>query len=57
MNKMLSCHYNMDTNRVEAQFADNSHIMLLPFLLHLLGFLYILVSMDLFFYYIQYQPT
>ena len=35
----------------------NSHIMLLPFLLHLLGFLYILVSMDLFFYYIQYQKN
>ena len=24
MNKLLSCHYNMDTNRVEAQFADGS---------------------------------
>ena len=21
MNKLLSCHYNMDTNRVEARFA------------------------------------
>ena len=24
MNKLLSCRYNMDTNRVEAQFADGS---------------------------------
>ena len=23
MNKLLSCHYNMDTNRVEARFTDN----------------------------------
>ena len=22
MNKLLSCHYNMDTNRVEARFED-----------------------------------
>ena len=22
MNKLLSCRYNMDTNRVEARFAD-----------------------------------
>ena len=22
MNKLLSCHYSMDTNRVEARFAD-----------------------------------
>ena len=26
MNKLLSCHYNMDTNRVEAQFADGSAV-------------------------------
>ncbi len=26
MNKLLSCHYNMDTNRVEAQFADGSTV-------------------------------
>ena len=24
MTKLLSCHYNMDTNRVEARFADGS---------------------------------
>ena len=24
MNKLLSCCYNMDTNRVEARFADGS---------------------------------
>ena len=24
MMKLLSCRYNMDTNRVEAQFADGS---------------------------------
>ena len=24
MNKLLSCHYNMDTNRVEARFADGT---------------------------------
>ena len=24
MNKLLSCHYNMDTNRVEAHFADGT---------------------------------
>ena len=24
MNKLLSCHYNMDTNRVEAQFNDGT---------------------------------
>ena len=24
MNKLLSCRYNMDTNRVEARFADGS---------------------------------
>ena len=23
MNKLLSCHYNMDTNRVEARFEDS----------------------------------
>jgi hypothetical protein len=22
MNKLISCHYNMDTNRVEARFED-----------------------------------
>mgnify|MGYP000214537658 CR=1 FL=1 len=26
MNKLLSCHYNMDTNRVEARFADGSAV-------------------------------
>ena len=26
MNKLLSCHYNMDTNRGEAQFADGSAV-------------------------------
>ena len=26
MTKSLSCHYNMDTNRVEAQFADSSAV-------------------------------
>ncbi len=24
MNKLLSCHYNMDTNRVEARFEDEA---------------------------------
>ena len=24
MNNLLSCHYNMDTNRVEAQFEDGT---------------------------------
>ena len=24
MNKLLSCRYNMDTNRVEARFADGT---------------------------------
>jgi len=24
MNKLLSCHYNMDTNRVEARFEDET---------------------------------
>ena len=24
MNKLLSCRYNMDTNRVEAHFADGT---------------------------------
>ena len=24
MTKLLSCHYNMDTNRVEAQFEDGT---------------------------------
>ena len=24
MNKLLSCHYNIDTNRVEAQFKDGT---------------------------------
>ena len=24
MNKLLSCHYNMDTNRVEARFKDGT---------------------------------
>ena len=26
MNKLLSCHYNMDTNRVEARFVDGSAV-------------------------------
>lgn len=26
MNKLLSCHYNIDTNRVEARFADGSTV-------------------------------
>ena len=26
MNKLLSCHYNMDTNRVEARFTDGSAV-------------------------------
>ena len=26
MSKLLSCRYNMDTNRVEAQFADGSAV-------------------------------
>ena len=26
MNKLLFCHYNMDTNRVEARFADGSAV-------------------------------
>nr|UVY60422.1 MAG: hypothetical protein [Bacteriophage sp.] len=26
MNKLLSCRYNMDTNRIEAQFADSSAV-------------------------------
>ena len=26
MNKLLSCHYNMDTNRTEARFADGSAV-------------------------------
>ena len=26
MNKLLSCRYNMDTNRMEARFADGSTI-------------------------------
>ena len=26
MNKLLSCRFNMDTNRVEARFADGSTI-------------------------------
>ena len=26
MTKLLSCRYNMDTNRVEAQFADGSAV-------------------------------
>ena len=28
MMKRLSCHYNMDTNRVEAQFADSSAVVI-----------------------------
>ena len=26
MNKLLSCRYNMDTNRVESRFADGSAV-------------------------------
>ena len=26
MNKLLSCRYNMDTNRMEARFADGSAV-------------------------------
>ena len=26
MNKLLSCLYNMDTNRVEARFEDGTHL-------------------------------
>ena len=26
MTKLLSCHYNMDANRVEARFADGSTV-------------------------------
>ena len=26
MNKLLSCRYNMDANRVEARFADGSTV-------------------------------
>ena len=26
MNKLLSCRFNMDTNRVEARFADSSTV-------------------------------
>ena len=26
MTKLLSCHYNMDTNRVEARFEDGSAV-------------------------------
>ena len=26
MNKLLSCHYNMDTNRVEARFEDGTTV-------------------------------
>ena len=26
MTKLLSCRYNMDTNRVEARFADSSAV-------------------------------
>ena len=29
MNKLLSCRYNMDTNRVEARFADGTTFGLL----------------------------
>jgi len=27
MNKLLSCRYNMDTNRVEARFEDGTTIL------------------------------
>ena len=26
MNNLLSCHYNMDTNRVEAQFEGGTNL-------------------------------
>ena len=28
MNKLLSCRYNMDTNRVEARFADGFTVVI-----------------------------
>ena len=28
MNKLLSCRYNMDTNRVEARFVDGSAVVI-----------------------------
>ena len=28
MNKLLSCHYNMDTNRVEARFKDGFTVVI-----------------------------
>ena len=28
MNNLLSCHYNMDTNRVEARFADGFTVVI-----------------------------
>ena len=28
MNKLLSCHYNMDTNRVEARIADGTTVVI-----------------------------
>ena len=28
MTKLLSCRYNMDTNRIEAQFADSSAVVI-----------------------------
>ena len=28
MNKLLSCHFNMDTNRVEARFEDGTIVAL-----------------------------
>ena len=28
MNKLLSCHYNMDTNRVEARFEDGTTLVI-----------------------------
>ncbi len=28
MNKLLTCHYNMDTNRVEARFEDGTTLVI-----------------------------
>ena len=37
MNKLLSCRYNMDTNRVEARFADGSAVAILEYAQLVLG--------------------
>ena len=38
MNKLLSCRYNMDTNRVEARFTDGSAVAIDQFLRQLYPF-------------------